>query len=189
MADLIEITARDRDEWRTWLQANHDSSPGVWLVLFKKGSGRPSVSYDEAVDECLCFGWIDSKVNRIDEHRYKQLITPRKPKSGWSKVNKTKIDRLIKEGRMNAAGLVKIEAAKADGSWNALDAVESMTMPDDLKVALEANAEASKHFAAFSASTRRHILAWVASAKRPETRQKRIAQTVELAAKNVKAQP
>src|SRR5262245_45505857 len=149
MADLVEVNARDRDEWRAWLQANHDSSPGVWLVIYKKGSGHPSISYDEALDECLCFGWIDSKVATIDEQRYKQLITPRKPKSSWSKLNKSKIERLIHDGRMTAAGLAKINAAKADGSWNALDAVESMTIPDDLKAALEANAEASKHFAAF----------------------------------------
>jgi uncharacterized protein YdeI (YjbR/CyaY-like superfamily) len=189
LKDLEHVTAADRAEWRAWLEANHAASPGVWLVLFKKGSGTPGVSYDEAVDECLCFGWIDSKVNSIDERRYKQLITPRKPGSGWSKINKAKVERLIAEGRMTAAGLAKIDAAKGDGSWTALDAVESLAVPDDLRAALDADEQATKYFAAFSASTRKHILAWIASAKRPETRLKRVARTVELAARNEKAQP
>src|SRR3954452_14858733 len=134
--DLPELTFADRAAWRAWLEANHAASPGVWLVFYKKASGRPGVSYDEAVDECLCFGWIDSKVNRIDEHRYRQLITPRKPGGGWSKVNKAKIERLIGQGLMAPAGLAKIDAAKADGSWTSLDAVEAMTMPDDFAAAL-----------------------------------------------------
>ena len=116
--DLAEVTARDRAEWRAWLDANHASSPGAWLVLAKKGSGLASVSYDEAVEECLCFGWIDSKVMTIDAKRYKQLVTPRKPRSGWSASNKARVERLIREGRMAPAGLALVEAARADGAWD-----------------------------------------------------------------------
>jgi uncharacterized protein YdeI (YjbR/CyaY-like superfamily) len=116
--ELPQVTARDRAEWRAWLEANHANSPGAWLVLCKKGSGLASVSYDEAVEECLCFGWIDSKVMTIDAKRYKQLVTPRKPRSGWSASNRARVERLIREGRMAPAGLAKIEAAKAGGSWD-----------------------------------------------------------------------
>ncbi len=181
------VYAEDREAWRNWLAANHQTSDGIWLVYYKKRTGKPSVSYDDVVDECLCFGWIDSKVNSIDHERYKQLITPRKNGSVWSKINKAKAAKLIDEGRMTPSGLSKIDAAKADGSWRILDAVEALEIPPDLASAFTANPEAHKQFAAFNKSSKKNILFWIISAKRPETRKKRIDETVALAAQGIKA--
>jgi len=185
--DLPTVTPADRAAWRAWLEANHATAAGVWLVFYKKGSGQPTITYDEMLDDALCFGWIDSKAVSIDDRSYKQLITPRKPKGVWSGINKAKVEKLIAAGLMTDAGLAAVERAKANGAWTALDAVEALTIPDDLAAALAANADAARHFAAFSPSSKKNILFWIASAKRPETRQKRVAETVALAAKNVKS--
>lgn len=185
--ELPLVRARTRQEWRAWLEANHAQSHGVWLILTKKGTAEPSVRYDEVVDECLCFGWIDSTVNTVDEVSYKLLITPRKPKSVWSRVNKKRLEKLIEQGLVASPGIARIEAAKQDGSWTALDAIEELTIPADLEEALAANSPAHKHFHAFSNSIKKAILWWIASAKRSETRQNRIRETVELAAQNIKA--
>ncbi len=179
--------APDRQMWRDWLQKNHASASRIWLIYYKKASGKPFVSYDEAVEEALCFGWIDSRPNVLDDERYMQLFSPRKPKSPWSKTNKDRIEQLIAQGLMAEAGMSKIEAAKKDGSWTQLDEVEALTVPDDLLAALAADEIAEKNFAAFSDSSKKNILWWIVSAKRAETRQKRIAETVSLAAKNIKA--
>ncbi len=176
-----------RQAWREWLAENHAASPGVWLVFDKKGSGRRDLVYAEAVEEALCFGWIDSRPNKIDEHRYKQLYSPRKPKSAWSKLNKQRVEKLIDQGLMTPAGLEKIEASKQDGSWSVLDAVEELTVPPDLEAALTANSAARKYFTAFPTSVKKSILWWIESAKRPETRAKRVEETVTLAARNVRA--
>jgi Uncharacterized protein conserved in bacteria len=184
--DLPEFYPRNRQEWRAWLEENHATAPGVWVIYYKKSSGMPSLSWSEVVDEILCFGWIDSKQQSLDTQRYRQLITPRKPKSVWSRINKAKIEELIASGRMTAAGLAKIEAAKADGSWTALDAVEALTVAPDLEVALAANETARANFEAFPRSARRNYLFWIESAKRPETRQKRVEEVVRLAAQNRK---
>jgi uncharacterized protein YdeI (YjbR/CyaY-like superfamily) len=183
-ARLETIYAVDRQAWRTWLQANHDRSIGVWLVYYKVNSDQPSIRYSEAVREALCFGWIDSKVKSLDDDRYRQIFTPRKPKSVWSKLNKQYIEELIEQGLMTAAGLEKIAAAQQDGSWTSLDAIESLTIPPDLEQALATNPIASQQFQAFSNSTKKNILVWISSAKRPETRQKRIEQTIGSAAQN-----
>lgn len=176
----------DRAAWREWLAQNYQTSQGIWLIYYKVKSGKPSIQYSEAVKEALCFGWIDSKVNSLDELRYKQVFTPRKPKSVWSKVNKQYITELIEQGLMTDAGLSKIEVAKQDGSWITLDAIEALVMPADLTAALAANETANRHFAAFSRSTKKNILFWIESAKRAETRLNRIEQTVSLAAQNQK---
>jgi len=181
---LETVCAIDRQSWRDWLEKNHLSSPGVWLIYYKIKSGTPSVQYSEAVREALCFGWIDSKVKSLDENRYRQIFTPRKPKSVWSKLNKQYIEELITQGLMTEAGLSKIEAAKQDGSWTTLDAIEALTIPADLTQVLEANPVAKHGFEALSNSTKKNILYWIASAKRPETRLKRIEQTVSSAALN-----
>lgn len=181
---LETFQARDRQEWREWLEKNYRTSLGVWLIYYKVKSGKPSVQYSEAVKEALCFGWIDSKVKSLDKERYKQIFTPRKPKSVWSKLNKQYIEELIEQGLMSEAGLGKIEAAKQDGSWTTLDAIEELIVPADLKQALEANETASRYFEAFSSSSKKNILLWVESAKRPETRLKRIEQTISSAAQN-----
>lgn len=178
------VYATDRKQWREWLEKNHLTSLGVWLIYYKVKSGKSSVRYSEAVKEALCFGWIDSQVKSLDSERYMQLYTPRKPKSVWSKLNKQYIQELITQGLMTKAGLEKIEAAKKDGSWNTLDAIEELIIPADLKQALTANETAHTNFEAFSKSTKKNILFWIDSAKRSETRLRRIEQTISSAVQN-----
>ncbi len=177
----------NRAEWRQWLADNHDQAPGVWVIRYKAYTNKPGISYDELVEEALCYGWVDSLPRKLDDERHMLMVTPRKPKSGWSKINKGRVERLIAQGLMTPAGLAKIEAAKADGSWNALDEADALVVPDDLRDALAANADAQRHFDAFPPGSRKIILQWVASARKPETRAKRIAETVHLAAQNIKA--
>ncbi|MCC7448184.1 MAG: YdeI/OmpD-associated family protein [Anaerolineae bacterium] len=185
--NLERYYARDRQEWRDWLAQNHATSPGVWLIYYKKESSQPHVEYADAVEEALCFGWIDSTARKLDDERYMQFFSPRKPKSVWSKPNKQRVERLIQQGLMTPVGLEKIEAAQQDGSWDALNAVDELIVPADLQAALDANESARVYFEAFSNSSRKMILWWIESAKRPETRAKRIAETVTLAAQNIKA--
>ena len=181
---LETIYASDRSAWREWLEKNHRTSLGIWLVYYKVKSGKPSVKYSEAVKEALCFGWIDSKVKSLDEDRYRQIFTPRKPKSVWSKLNKQYIEELTEQGFITEVGLGKIAVAKQNGSWNTLDAIEALTIPMDLRIALEANEIANRNFEAFNNSSKKNILFWIDSAKRPETRLKRIEQTISSAAQN-----
>jgi uncharacterized protein YdeI (YjbR/CyaY-like superfamily) len=176
-----------RPEWRAWLEQHHATLPGVWFVYYKTGTGKSRVSYDDAVEEALCFGWIDSVQRSLDTERTMLKFSPRKPKSRWSKINKGRVGRLVRLGLMTPAGLAKIEAAKRDGSWAAFDTVERLTMPPDLKTALAANPAAARNFDAFPRSSKKIILGWIASAKRPETRAKRVDETVRQAAKNLKA--
>lgn len=181
---LETFHAPNRQAWRQWLENNHQNCIGIWLIYYKVKSGKPSIKYSEAVKEALCFGWIDSKVKSLDTERYMQIFTPRKPKSVWSKLNKQYIAELIDQGLMTEAGLAKITAAKTDGSWTSLDAIEALIIPDDLQQALAANPEANQYFMGCSNSTKKNILSWIASAKRPETRLKRIEQTINSAAQN-----
>jgi uncharacterized protein YdeI (YjbR/CyaY-like superfamily) len=176
-----------RAEWRQWLADHHASAPGVWLVYFKKETGHPSVTYPEAVEEALCFGWIDSHPRKLDAERTQLLFTPRKPKSGWSKVNKERLARLEAAGLLMPAGLAAIARAKQNGAWESLDAAEAGTVPDDLAAALAADATAGRNFAAFSPTARKMILTWVLGAKQPATRARRVAETVRLAALNKRA--
>ena len=175
-----------RAEWRRWLSENHQVSPGVWLAICRKGGNQTCLSYDEAVEEALCFGWIDSKLNPLDQDRYLLVFSPRRPKSPWSHLNKQRIEKLIGSGLMAPAGLEKIEAAKRDGSWTLIDAIEDLQLPADLETAFSADPAARQNFMAFSASARKQILWWIESARRTETRLKRIKETVELAGKNLK---
>jgi uncharacterized protein YdeI (YjbR/CyaY-like superfamily) len=181
---LGTIYAQDRKEWRKWLEENHHLSPGIWLIYYKVKSDKPSVRYSEAVKEALCFGWIDSKVKSLDQERYMQIFTPRKSKSVWSKLNKQYIEELIEQGLMTKAGLEKIEVAKLDGSWKILDAIEALIIPQDLEQALLLNETANRYFQAFSKTLKKNILFWIESAKRPETRLKRIEETINAAAQN-----
>jgi uncharacterized protein YdeI (YjbR/CyaY-like superfamily) len=176
-----------RAEWRAWLLENHGRSTGVWLVSFKKGTGKPRFEYDEAVEEALCFGWIDSKPNKLDATRSLLWFAPRKAKTGWSKPNKERVERLLAAGLMQPAGLAKIELAKADGSWTSLDAIEDLQLPADLIAALVALPPAEANFMAFPRSAKRGILEWIHTAKRPETRAARIAETARLAQLNERA--
>jgi uncharacterized protein YdeI (YjbR/CyaY-like superfamily) len=184
---LSEFCPCNRAEWREWLAQNHDTAPGVWLIYWKKSTGKPTVTYDEVVEECLCYGWIDSKAQTLDNERYRQLITPRKPKSVWSKVNKERIERLLAQNQIQPPGLAKITAAQNDGSWTLLDDIEALIIPPDLQTVLIANPPAVENFNAFNRTAKRNILQWIASAKRPQTRQQRITETARLAAENIKA--
>jgi uncharacterized protein YdeI (YjbR/CyaY-like superfamily) len=172
----------DRTGFRDWLAANHASSPGAWIVYHKGASPTRGITYDEAVEEALCFGWIDSQVKAIDEHRFRQRYTPRRPGSTWSKLNKERVARLVESGAMTPAGLAKIDAAKRDGSWSALDSVEALEEPEDLAAALDAVPRARRFFDALPPSSRKPTLWWVVSAKRPGTRARRIALIVERSA-------
>lgn len=187
MQEFPQFYATDRTEWRQWLQENHATAKGVWLIYFKKSSGKIRVEYGEAVEEALCFGWIDSVAKPVDEFCYKQLFSPRKPKSNWSKLNKERVEILIESGLMTEAGFRMIDIAKQLGTWNALNEVEQLIIPNDLQIAFDVNPIALQHWQKFSRSSRRGILEWLLNAKRPETRAKRITNIVELAAQNIKA--
>ena len=174
-------------EWRGWLEQNHARGEGVWLISFKKSAGRTRIEYDEMVEEALCFGWVDSKPNKLDEERSMLWFAPRKPGAGWSALNKQRAEKLLDAGRMTPAGLAKIEAARLDGSWNALDSVEALEIPTDLLAALRANPAAAGYFEAFPRTVKRSILEWISKSKKAETRTKRIEETVRLAAENIRA--
>lgn len=176
--------ARNRAEWHEWLLKNHESSPGIWLIYHKKNSKKSGISYDDAVEEALSFSWIDSKVNALDEERYMQVYTPRKPGSIWSKLNKKRVERLIENGLMMPGGLEKIEAAKKDGSWTFLDDFEDLVVPEDLKKALNRNKTTMRNFENFNDSVKKQILYWIASTKRDNTRNKRIEKTVKSVSEN-----
>src|SRR5215207_9185121 len=175
---IDRVHAANRSVWRSWLETHGESSTAVWLVYYKKGFGQPSITWSEAVEEALCFGWIDSKAKPIDELRYRQYFSPRKPTSVWSKVNKARLERLIANDLMREPGLRAIETAKANGSWSALDDVEALVIPDDLAVAFAESPGAREAFNRLSRTNRRNILQWIATAKRPQTRAKRIAVTI-----------
>ncbi len=184
---LLRVEVASRAQWRAWLRKHHAQTDSIWLVTFNKAQGAQHVTYSDVVDEALCFGWIDSVRRKVDDASSMLLMSPRRPKSAWSKVNREKVERLIAAGRMAAPGLAKIELARQSGTWDSLTAVDALEEPDDLKIALAINPTAARCFAAFPKSSRRGILEWIHNAKRPETRAARISQTVELAARNIKA--
>jgi len=175
-----------RKDWREWLLKNHDTKQSVWLVCYKAKANKPTLSWSDAVEEALCFGWIDSIRKTIDEESFTQFFSRRKPNSGWSKINKAKVEQLTAAGLMAPAGIACIDRAKANGSWAILDEVEELTIPADLTAAFETKAGAETFFTGLSKSVRKAMLQWIALAKRPETRQKRIAELVELAGQSKK---
>jgi uncharacterized protein YdeI (YjbR/CyaY-like superfamily) len=174
------VHPKSRAEWRAWLEEHHTQTEGVWLISYKKASGKPRMEYEESVEEALCYGWIDSKGNKLDEERSMVWFSPRKPGTGWSKINKERVERLLEAGQIAPAGLEKVEAAKLDGSWSALDEVEALIIPIDLQEALEANPPANQYFETFPRSVKRAILEWIAHAKKPETRARHIQKFVEM---------
>jgi len=178
---------KTRAEWRQWLADNHSRAEGVWLISYKKATGKPRFEYSEAVEEALCFGWIDSKPNKLDDERSMLWFAPRKNGAGWSKPNKERVEKMLTAGLRAPAVLAKVEAAKKDGSWAALDAVEALEIPPDLAKALKASKAAQTNFEAFPRSVKRGILEWILNAKRPETRAKRVEETARLAEKNIRA--
>ncbi len=177
------VLAETRAEWRAWLERNHESK-GAWLVSWKKATGRPFIPYPETVDEALCFGWVDSRPNKLDDERAMRLFTPRQPKSPWSRLNKEKVARLSEQGLMAPAGERMVETAKANGSWTVYDEIENILIPSDLAASLAEDERARGFFERFPDSSKKAVLWWIKTAKRPETRAGRIAETVRAAAQN-----
>lgn len=182
VADREQVEPADVAEWRAWLAANHATSPGCWLVSPKPSTGRQTVDYEAAIQEALCFGWVDSQVRSLDDERGALLYTPRRAGSAWAATNKRRVELLEADGRMTDAGRAVIDTAKADGSWAILEAVEAGVLPDDLVAALDALPPARATFDGFPPGVRRGMHQWVISAKRPDTRAKRIDAIVTEAA-------
>lgn len=172
--------------WRKWLEKNHSSKSSVWLVFYNKASAIPSISWSEAVDMALCFGWIDSKKIAIDKEKSHQFFSKRKAKSTWSKINKEKVIKLIDAGHMTEAGLISIEIAKQNGSWTILDDVEELIIPKDLEKEFKKHPGSKDFFLSLSKSVKKGMLQWLVLAKRPETRQNRISEIAQMAAQKLK---
>lgn len=186
MKDVQKYCPSNRKDWRKWLELNHKKEDAVWLIFYKKKSRKHNLSWSDAVDEALCFGWIDSTKRTIDSDKYKQYFSKRKAKSNWSKINKDKVKTLIDQGFMEEEGYKSIEIAKDNGSWTILDEVEALLVPEDLKEELLNHKGAIAYFDSLSKSDKKILLYWVVSAKRSETRQKRILEIAECASKKLK---
>jgi uncharacterized protein YdeI (YjbR/CyaY-like superfamily) len=182
-----QLYVTDREAWRAWLKKNYDTASEIWLIYYKKHTGKPRIPYDDAVEEALCYGWIDSTVKRLDDDKYMQKYTPRKAKSVWSESNKARAKKMIKQGRMTEAGLTRIGDAKRSGEWKKAGTRDLPDkIPPDLKRALVANKTARRNFENLAPSYKKHFIGWISSAKRDETRQRRIEKTVSMAAENKK---
>jgi uncharacterized protein YdeI (YjbR/CyaY-like superfamily) len=187
---LPVLSFPSRDGFETWLADNHQSAPGLWLKIARKGSGHTTVDYAQALEVALCYGWIDGQKDKFDEEYWLQRFTPRGPRSKWSKINRDKVDALIASGAMRPAGQAQIDAARADGRWDAAYAgAKSATVPEDLAAALAANPAAHAFFGALDSRNRFAILYRVQDAKKPETRARRLAQYVEMLAEGRKIYP
>jgi uncharacterized protein YdeI (YjbR/CyaY-like superfamily) len=181
---MKQLYVPNRDKWRKWLGRHYASESGIWLVFYKKETSKPTIDYEAAVEEALCFGWIDSIIKKIDAEKYVRKFTPRKDKSYWSVFNKKRARRMIKEGRMTAAGLVKIEAAKKSGLWGQTGRPNiSLDMPLEFARALDKNKKAKENFTKLAPSYRKHYIGWIQAAKRDETKEKRIRESILLLAK------
>jgi uncharacterized protein YdeI (YjbR/CyaY-like superfamily) len=188
--DHPELAFESAEAFEAWLRERHADEAGVWIRFAKKGSGIPSVTYAEALDAALCYGWIDGQARSVDESWYLQKFTPRRARSIWSKRNRDKVAALIEAGRMQPAGLAEIERAKADGRWDAAyDGPAAATVPDDLQAALDASPAAAEAFAGLNGQNRYAILHRVQTAVKPETRARRIAQFVDMLARGEKLYP
>jgi uncharacterized protein YdeI (YjbR/CyaY-like superfamily) len=177
---------KSKGQWRKWLEKNHKKKDSVWIVFYKQNAGKPGLTWSEAVDEALCFGWIDSLKKKLDDERSVQFFSKRKPSSTWSKINKEKIKKLTAEGLMREAGLESIKTAKKNGSWTILDDVEKLIIPDDLQKALKTNKGAGEFFLTLSKSNKKMLLQWVKMAKTEGTRERRIKEIAEHAMKQQK---
>jgi len=179
MRDVEDYCPNDKEDWRKWLELNHQKEDAIWLILYKKKSLKHNLSWSDSVDEALCYGWIDSTKRPIDGEKYKQYFCKRKAKSNWSKINKDKVAALIDEGLMTTAGYKSIATAKENGSWILLDEVEALVVPEDLKDEFAKYEGAMDYFDSLSKSLKKMLLHWLVSAKRKETRQKRIIEITE----------
>lgn len=185
--DQKQVFVSSLQELRGWLEEHHRTSGSVWLVRTKKGFAKEYIPYDDLVDELMCFGWVDSLPRNLDEERTMLRISPRNPKSNWSRINKERVERLTAAGRMQAAGLEMVSLARKNGRWTFLDEVEDLIIPADLQLALAKNAQAAYYFDRFPDSSKRGILEWIKNARQASTRDKRIEDTVEKASRNIKA--
>ena len=187
MEEKEHLYFKNDQEWREWLHSNHHLSTGVYLIFYKVSSKVESMRWEEAVQVAICYGWIDSTVKKLDDERRRQMFTPRKDKSVWSKLNKTYIEKLIASNLMHESGLKKIETAKQNGTWQSLDAVENLEMPEDLEIAFSKNKTAFDNYNNFSPSYRKSYLYWLNQAKRAETRTIRLAEIIKLCEQNIKS--
>jgi uncharacterized protein YdeI (YjbR/CyaY-like superfamily) len=187
MVDFERVQVESRADLRAWFHENYKRTESIWLVTFRVHVTGKYVSWDEVVEEALCFGWIDSLPRKLDADRTMLLLSPRRPGSPWSRLNKQRVEKLIAANLMLPPGLVAVEQARLDGSWTIYDEVEDLIIPDDLAAALNQNEVAARHFFAFSDSSKKGILWWIKSAKQAATRQKRIAETVRFAEINLRA--
>lgn len=185
MSEVVEFYAKDRAAWRKWLEQHHENENAVWLI-FDKGKNR-TLTWRDIVQESLCFGWIDSTAGTVSDSRSKLYVSKRKPKSGWSKINKAHVEELLENGMMDPAGQAAIDLAKQNGSWDALTKSDNLELPPKLIELFKKNLNAANNFDAFSNSAKRIILQWIYSARREETTEKRIEETVRLAEQNIKA--
>ncbi len=188
---LMEITEglyiSNRDDWRKWLRNNHDTENEVWLIYYKKHTGKPSIPYNDSVEEALCFGWIDSIIKRIDDERFARKFTPRKERSRWSEVNKKRGRRMIEAGKMTEAGLARIREAKRSGEWyKTAPRRKDLVVPPFVKGALSANKKALENFNSLAISYKRQYVGWIMSAKREKTRKRRLAEAIQHLEKNKK---
>jgi len=187
MKSTEKLHVTNRDDWRAWLRKNHDTKKEVWLIYYKKHTGKPRIPYDDAVEEAICFGWIDSIVKRIDDEKFTQKFTPRKGKSRWSETNKKRARKMIKEGKMTKAGLAKIEEARKSGEWfKTAPTRKEPAISPELKKALELNKKALYNFNNLANSYKRNLIGWITSAKREETRKRRLTEAIRLLEQNKK---
>ncbi|WP_114748553.1 YdeI/OmpD-associated family protein [Pleomorphovibrio marinus] len=185
--EVKEIYLQNPEEWRTWLENNHDKESGINLIMYTVGHEMPSMRWEEAVKVALCFGWIDSTAKSLGNGKRRQYFTPRKPKSVWSAINKAYVETLIAEGLMHESGLRSIEIAKENGSWNSLDHVENGIIPEDLEAAFNMHPDAFHNYQNFSPSYRKNYLYWLNQAKREETRKERISEIIDYCKRNIKS--
>jgi uncharacterized protein YdeI (YjbR/CyaY-like superfamily) len=184
---MEQIYVKTRKQWRDWLLRNHDKSAGIWLVFYKKETGKPTLAYGEAVEEALCFGWIDSTVKRLDEEKYLRKLTPRKPDSRWSELNQKRIAKLKKHGLMTKAGMLRVEEAKASGLWDQPNRPQiSLDIPAELEDALAKNTRAKSFFDQLAPSYQKQFIGWIAVAKRQATRERRLKESIALLEKGEK---
>ncbi|UCH95932.1 MAG: YdeI/OmpD-associated family protein [Candidatus Aminicenantes bacterium] len=185
MSKMLHVT--NRDDWRAWLKENHDKEKQAWLIFYKKHTGKPRIPYDDAVEEALCFGWIDSIVKRIDDEKYAQKFTPRKADSKWSESNKKRVEKMIQAGRMTEPGLELINAAKRNGKWEqVISQPKELIIPPGIKDALSANKKAWENFNNLAPSYKRQYIGWITTAKKEETRQQRLKKAIDLLAQGKK---
>jgi uncharacterized protein YdeI (YjbR/CyaY-like superfamily) len=190
MPDLVELLVQDAEAWRAWLDSHHADHPGVWLVLHKKGGRTTALTYAQALDEALCFGWIDGQVARRDDHSYRRRFTPRRPNSPWSSRNVEHVARLTQAGRMRTAGSAAVDAAKAQGRWQAAYRGQAdLRIPPDLVQALAANSAAAETFDQLDAANRYAIVYRLGAVKRPTTRDRKLAEYVDLLARGESVHP